>query len=110
MKTKFEEGIELINHYCISSALLDNEKRVNRLLESSMMEVVMKIVFDHLNDRRKVSFLVGYNKPYEFFKKVYLEKDDYILKDQDIIMVELKTALNIQEKLYQRYNLRRQTS
>jgi hypothetical protein len=110
MKTKFEEGVELVNHYCISSALLDNEKRVYRILESSMMEVVMKIVFDHLYNKRKVSFLVGYNKPYEFFRTVYLEKDNYILKDQDIIMIELKEALNIQEKFYQRYNLRRQTS
>lgn len=105
MKTKFEEGVELVNHYCISEALLDNEKRVNRLLESSMMEVVMKIVFDHLTNRRRVSFLVGYNKPYELFKSVYLEKDDYILKDQDIIMVELKEALNIKYKLDQKYSL-----
>jgi hypothetical protein len=99
---QMKEVKEQFIHLNISEVLLDNKKRVNRLLES-MKDVVMKIEYDNLHYKRKVRFLVGYNKPYEFYKEVYLENDDYILKDQEIIMVELKAAINIHEKLYQRY-------
>jgi hypothetical protein len=106
---QMKEVKEQFIHLNISEVLLDNKKRVNRLLES-MKDVVMKIEYDNLHYKRKVRFLVGYNKPYEFYKEVYLENDDYILKDQEIIMVELKAAINIHEKLYQTDNWRWETS